>query len=547
MGVVYLARHRTMGRLEVLKVLTPQQLNRPGARDRFLREIRAAARLDHHNVVRAYSVQELGRLLVLAMEYIDGPDLARVVRTGGPLPVPLACDYLGQVLAGLQHAHENDLVHRDIKPANLIRRREGDTDRIKILDFGLAKASAEAVKGKFTEPGQMLGTPAFMAPEQAVSAATADIRADIYSAGCTLYYLLTGQPPFPGRDVVEVVTAHLHRPIPKASAVRPGIPEELDAVLTRMLAKNPEERHATPAEAGTELASASRIASVRQGADPAYGPPITTIDLSTSQDETSRIGSARSARPWWLLAGLPLALIVLGLTVGLSHRVVPSTHPTEPSPVELVAPPRVSDQSASAPGNEPKVRTNQPRQWARRLNGDWRVDRDRGEIVQLDPRVEFAHLGLLAPNVLEWTDYDFTVEARRIGPGDQFAMLVRTDPKVGNYLFAVGAERSTACLLELHRDGRGNRNWKVIASQKHRIVENLWYTALVRVRGSQIECTLTGPMGKQLVSLSTTNNENPRGGVSLRTVYSSYVFRNLKVTRPEGSVLWAGLPEVIVN
>jgi serine/threonine protein kinase len=194
MGVVYLARNRLMNRPEVLKVVNPQLLHEPGAAERFLREIQSAARLGHPNIVTAYAALQVGALLVLAMEYVEGEDLARLVRAGGPLPVANACAYACQAALGLQHAFERGLVHRDIKPHNLILARHGKQQLIKILDFGLAKATREkgATGHGLTRSGVILGTPEYMAPEQTLDAARADIRADLYSLGCTLYFLLTG-------------------------------------------------------------------------------------------------------------------------------------------------------------------------------------------------------------------------------------------------------------------------------------------------------------------------------------------------------------------
>jgi len=144
MGVVYLAKNKLMDRLEVLKVINKALLDRPGAVERFLREIRAAAKLNHVNVVAAYSALQLGELLVFAMEYVEGQDLDAVVKANGPLPVPHACFYVQQAAQGLQHAFEKKMVHRDIKPQNLILAREGRKHLIKVLDFGLAKVMRES-------------------------------------------------------------------------------------------------------------------------------------------------------------------------------------------------------------------------------------------------------------------------------------------------------------------------------------------------------------------------------------------------------------------
>jgi hypothetical protein len=193
MGTVYLAHNKLMDRHEVLKVVSSHLVKRHGVPDRFLVEIRNAARLHHSNIVTAYSAMRTGDSIDYAMEYVEGLDLAKLVKAKGALPVSNACNYVHQAALGLQLAHELGLVHRDIKPSNLMLARQGNRAVIKVLDFGLAKVKSEgAVDGGLTHEGQMLGTPDYIAPEQLSDARQADIRADVYSLGCTLYYLLTG-------------------------------------------------------------------------------------------------------------------------------------------------------------------------------------------------------------------------------------------------------------------------------------------------------------------------------------------------------------------
>ncbi len=247
MGVVYLARNTLMGRLEVLKVVSGHHVERREVFDRFRREIRSAARLRHPNIVTAYSALQLGDSLVLAMEYAEGLDLARMVKTRGPLPVVNACYYVQQAALGLQHAHDHGMVHRDIKPANLILARERDRAVIKVLDFGLAKVSSEGeVDTSLTRVGQVLGTPDYIAPEQIRDAQSADIRADIYSLGCTFYYLLTGGPPFTGNNLWDLYQAHFSMDASPLNLVRPEVPAELAALVAKMMAKEPTDRFQTP-------------------------------------------------------------------------------------------------------------------------------------------------------------------------------------------------------------------------------------------------------------------------------------------------------------
>ncbi len=253
MGVVYLARNTLMGRMEVLKVVGGDLIRRPQVADRFLREIRAAARLYHPNIVTAYSALRLGDCLVLAMEYIDGLDLARLVKTKGPLPVADSCNHVHQAALGLQHAHEHSMVHRDIKPANLILSHKEGKTIVKVLDFGLAKASEGQVDTSLTRDGQMLGTPDYIAPEQIRDAQSADIRADIYSLGCTFYYLLSGGPPFGGANLWDLYQAHLSMDAAPLSSVRPGVPVELAALVAKMMAKEPADRFQTPGDVARAL------------------------------------------------------------------------------------------------------------------------------------------------------------------------------------------------------------------------------------------------------------------------------------------------------
>ncbi|MGL6096156.1 MAG: protein kinase domain-containing protein, partial [Fimbriiglobus sp.] len=255
-----------MDRPEVLKVVDREFLARPGAADRFLREIRAAARLQHPNIVAAYAAIQAGDLLAFAMEYVPGDDLAKVVRgLAKPLPVRTACLYARQVALGLQHAHEKGMVHRDIKPSNLMLLRDGAKHTVKVLDFGLAKptgtADAPALGGGSNAPadagltgyGKMLGTPDYMAPEQWADAAAATIAVDLYSLGGTLYFLLTGLPPFQARSLAEMRKMHeTVEPIP-LTVRRPDVPAELAGVVGRLMAKDIRKRYPTPADAAQAL------------------------------------------------------------------------------------------------------------------------------------------------------------------------------------------------------------------------------------------------------------------------------------------------------
>jgi serine/threonine protein kinase len=254
MGVVYLANNRLMGRPEVLKVVGRHLIERPGVGDRFLREIRSAAKLHHPNIVTAYAALRMSESLVLAMEYVEGVDLAKKIKTDGSLPIAYASYFIHQAALGLQHAHERGMVHRDIKPANLILARDGKKAIVKVLDFGLAKVTSEGpIDRGLTREGQMLGTPDFIAPEQIRNAQSADIRADIYSLGCTFYYLLTGGPPFPGEHPWDIYQAHFSMDAQPLNLARPEVPVELAALVSKMMAKQPGRRFQTPGDVAQVL------------------------------------------------------------------------------------------------------------------------------------------------------------------------------------------------------------------------------------------------------------------------------------------------------
>jgi serine/threonine protein kinase len=254
MGVVYLAYNKLMGRKEVLKVVSRELITRRGVLDRFLREIRNAAQLHHPNIVTAYAAMRAGESIVFAMEYVEGYDLAQLVKGRGPLPVAHACNFVFQAAQGLQYAHQKGMVHRDIKPSNLILAREGNKPVLKVLDFGLAKATSERpLDGGLTAEGQMLGTPDYIAPEQSLDAQKADIRADIYSLGCTLYFLLSGSPPFRGSSLYEILQAHHSIEAKPLNLMRPEVPWELAAVVAKMMAKSPDRRYLIPGDVAVAL------------------------------------------------------------------------------------------------------------------------------------------------------------------------------------------------------------------------------------------------------------------------------------------------------
>jgi serine/threonine-protein kinase len=249
MGQIFRARHQTMNRIVAIKVLRKERLANPDSVQRFKREIRAAGQLAHPRFVVVFDADEFNGTHFYAMEFIAGTDLSQLVKQYGPLPITRVCEYIYQAAEGLQYAHERGLIHRDLKPANLLLEANADPPSIKILDMGLARLTALTDdEATLTHDGKVVGTPDYISPEQARCSRTVDIRADLYSLGCTMYYLLTAKVPFPGgSSLMEKLMKHqLEDPVP-IETLRPEIPEEIRAILRRLIAREPDNRFATPA------------------------------------------------------------------------------------------------------------------------------------------------------------------------------------------------------------------------------------------------------------------------------------------------------------
>jgi serine/threonine protein kinase/formylglycine-generating enzyme required for sulfatase activity len=303
MGRVYKARHRRMNRTVALKVLAPDLLRAADARSRFRHEMEAAARVTSPHVVTAFDAGEADGHDFLVMEFVEGTNLADLVKREGPLPVARALDYVLQAARGLAHAHAAGLVHRDVKPANLLLDRSGT---VKVLDLGLARALSEdgGESRHLTTAAAAMGTPAFMAPEQAADARAADTRADVYGVGCTLYFLLTGRAPFDGATALEVALAHRERPVPPIT----GCPPAVAAFLRTAMAKKPDDRFPTMAAVVAELESLL-------GRTPAV--PV----------------RSRTRRPWRWVAAAAVFVAAAGLTWAF---VWSSARPPHSPPVALV-------------------------------------------------------------------------------------------------------------------------------------------------------------------------------------------------------------------
>jgi serine/threonine protein kinase len=359
MGAVWKARHAFLDCLVAIKVLGARATGSPEARARFLKEMRAAGRLQHRHIVRAYDAEQAGDLLLLVMEYVEGTTLDRLVRQKGPLPVWFACRCIAQAAEGLQHAHEKGLAHRDIKPGNIMVTKEKE---VKVLDFGLARLPAGgAASTGLTHHEAFMGTPEYVAPEQAGDARSADIRSDVYSLGCTLYFLLSGRPPFPRATALDAILAHVQEQPEPLPGLRPEVPEALWAVVARMLAKRPQDRFQTPVEVAKALqpflAKPPKAALADSGelavTDPGTGrapPPLPRQPAATRPGGTLSLppplpggrrvpgrGAWRRRLPYAaacaaaLTATALLTLLVLKLTTGGGKREPPAPEMPRPA------------------------------------------------------------------------------------------------------------------------------------------------------------------------------------------------------------------------
>lgn len=263
MGAVYQAEQSNLRRIVAIKVIAPNVLQNADAVNRFLREIRTVAALHHPNVVEAYDADRVGETYFFVMEYVPGADLKTWIRRHRTLPIGWACEVARQTAVGLQHAFEHGLVHRDVKPANILIAQsidpsapygEREIPRVKILDLGLARFTSEKHDdATLTQSGQIMGTPDYIAPEQAENTRLADVRADLYSLGCSLFEMLAGRVPFDGETSMQKILARMRRDAPRVRTFRPDVPPALDEVIARLLARDPAHRPQSPLDAARLL------------------------------------------------------------------------------------------------------------------------------------------------------------------------------------------------------------------------------------------------------------------------------------------------------
>jgi serine/threonine protein kinase len=340
MGSVYLCEHKLMRRRVAVKVLPTGKAEDTASLERFYREARAVAALDHPNIVRAYDIDQDDKLHFLVMEHVDGSSLQEIVKKTGPMDVLRACHYVRQAALGLQHAHEAaGIVHRDIKPGNILVDRNGI---VKVLDMGLARFfhdEEDVLTQKYEE--NVLGTADYLAPEQALDSHSVDIRADIYSLGATFYFCLTGRTPFAEGTVAQKLIWHQTRLPKPARQLRPETPEGVSVILEKMMAKDANQRFATPADVAEALApwTQTPIPPPPENEMPQLSPaamgPTTSGDSNLSGPRTPPSGSNLTSRKVWQVS-----------------QTTPATPPSTPlPPVSPPAPPRDSRQTN--PPSEP--------------------------------------------------------------------------------------------------------------------------------------------------------------------------------------------------
>jgi serine/threonine-protein kinase len=346
MGAVYLGEHMLIGRRAAIKVLHPERSAQRESVERFFNEARATSAVEDPGIVQIYDFGVTAQgTAYLVMEYLDGEPLSVRLRRRGTLSSNDAVRITRQIASSLAAAHAAGIVHRDLKPENLFMVRDGEAlggERPKILDFGIAKLGDERRDRYHTRTGAVMGTPAYMSPEQCNDTGKIDQRTDIYSLGCVLFHLLTGRPPFDLEGVGTIIAAHLREPAPAPSTVTPRVPDILDPLVARCLAKRPEDRFATMSELQLACdAVLGQLPSVptTSVSDVAIATPIRADSITTlgnSVGQSSGVLRPMRLGVWFAIAA---AAVVAGVVLAvMTTQRAPSEREPTPTPAAAVAP-----------------------------------------------------------------------------------------------------------------------------------------------------------------------------------------------------------------
>ena len=311
MGIVFKALQQSLERVVAVKVLPKHAVDSPDKIQRFQREMRSVAKISHPNVVQAFDAHESNGVYFFVMEYVSGNDLAELVTNQGPLPVRDAIEVLVQIAAGLESAHEHGIIHRDVKPSNVLLRDDGVA---KVLDLGLSRTrevTRETTANELTRDGLAMGTVSYMSPEQAFDAKQATERSDIYSLGCTLYFLLHGRPMFDEPNAVQTIVAHREAPAPQLGDGCDGVPQPLETLFQQMVAKAPDDRPASMAEVQASLAECLHADQGTANESLAVSRTREHVGIEEPVHESIAIDRTRSSWKWGVAA--TVAIVILGV------------------------------------------------------------------------------------------------------------------------------------------------------------------------------------------------------------------------------------------
>lgn len=416
-GTVFKARHRPMDRLVALKVLSETTRDNPMILARFEREIKAAAKLHHPNIVTALDADFSSDRHYLVMELVEGRDLSHLVKRNGLFSVADAVQVILQAAKGLEAAHQAGIIHRDIKPGNILLAPSG---LVKILDLGLARVDLpgheSTTQTELTSTGAVMGTVDYMSPEQALNTKNADARSDIYSLGCTLFYLLAGKIMYPGDTVIEKILAHREQPIPTLREINPDVPPELETIYLRMVAKKPEQRFASMTELIAAL-QALRLSPVEKR-DPATQNEITSNTSGHSKTEIQSPRHSVSGKAvLWIAGGL--VVVVLAVVAYFS------TQPLEKDfsgAISKKLQPEIENTPATnfptSPTKPLAYLTPEFQQWEQetlKLSGLAQVDAVKAKLVELNPDFNGETTHRLEGDVVTFFDI-WTNHVRDISP-----------------------------------------------------------------------------------------------------------------------------------